>query len=172
MLPHTSSESLALIVVIGAGLAAAVIDVNTRRVPNPLTGGVAAAGLLLAVSGLGPVGIAAALTGGIVGLMLMLPGHVFGATGGGDVKLLAAFGTLLGPWDTITAFMLTAVAGGVLAIVVALHRQRLGHTVGAAVRLATGGSSPAVAGEEIGADRTFAYAPAIAIGAALAAIGV
>jgi prepilin peptidase CpaA len=169
MLSPTSSESLVLTIVIGAGLAAAVIDVNTRRVPNALTGGVALTGLLLALSGYGRVGTGAAVAGCALGLLLMLPGHLFGATGGGDVKLLAALGTLLGPWSTITAFVVTAIAGGLIAIAVAMHRQRLGRTLGATVRLAAG-SQTAV--EEIEADRTFAYAPAIAIGAALAAIGV
>jgi prepilin peptidase CpaA len=164
-----SSDVLALMLVLGAGLAAAVIDLNTRRVPNTLTGAVALAGLLLAVSGYGRVGAGAALAGCVIGLLLMLPGHLFGATGGGDVKLLAALGTLLGPWETITAFVVTAIAGGVIAIGVALHRRRLGKTLGATVRIATGTET---AVEEIEADRTFAYAPAIAIGAALAALGV
>ena len=45
----------------------------------------------------------------------MLPGHLFGATGAGDVKLFAAAGTLLGPSDMVLAFVATAIAGGVLA---------------------------------------------------------
>jgi prepilin peptidase CpaA len=163
------SDTLVPMIVIGAGFAAAVIDLNTRRVPNTLTGAVATVGLLLAASGYGPIGIGAALAGGLLGLMLMLPGHLFGATGGGDVKLLAALGLLLGPWETITAFVMTAIAGGVIALAVAMQRQRLGKTLGATVRMATGTQT---AVEEIEADRTFAYAPAIAIGAALAAIGV
>lgn len=171
MLPLPSSESLVLIIVIGTGLVASVIDLNTRRVPNALTGGVALLGLLLAVSGIGPIGTAAALAGCAVGLAMMLPGHLFGATGGGDVKLLAAFGMLLGPWTTMTAFLVTAMAGGVIAIAVAVQRQRLARTFGATVRIATG-SHALVDEGEIEADRTFAYAPAIAIGAALAAIGV
>ena len=156
-------------IVIGAGCAAAVIDLNTRRVPNTLTGAVASVGLLLAASGYGPIGVGGAVAGCMLGLMLMLPGHLFGATGGGDVKLLGALGTLLGPWETITAFVVTAVAGGVIAFALAVHRQRLGKTLGATVRIATGAQT---AVEEIEADRTFAYAPAIAIGAALAVIGV
>jgi len=164
-----SSDALVLMVVIGAGFAAAVIDLNTRRVPNTLTGTVAIVGLLLAASGYSRIGTGAAVAGCLLGLMLMLPGHLFGATGGGDVKLLAALGTLLGPWETITAFVVTAIAGGVIALGVALHRRRLGRTLGATVRIATG-THTAVG--EIEADRTFAYAPAIAIGAALAAIGV
>ena len=163
-----SSNALVVMIVVGAGLAAAVIDLNTRRVPNTLTGAVAIAGLLLALGGVGRVGAVAAFAGCVLGLLLMLPGHLFGATGGGDVKLLAAFGTLLGPWETVTAFLITAMTGGILALVVALHRGRLRRTLDATVRIATG----APPHEEVEADRTFAYAPAIAIGAALAAIGV
>jgi prepilin peptidase CpaA len=155
--------------VVAAGSVAAVIDINTRRVPNGVTGGVAIVGVLLAATGVGRISLAAAIAGGLLGLVVMLPGHLFGATGGGDVKLLAAFGTLLGPWDTIAAFFVTAIAGGLLAVAVAIQRGRLRKTLGTTVRLAAGGT---VAVEEISADRTFAYAPAIAIGAALAAIGV
>ena|SRR5688572_6154733 len=164
----TSSDALVLTIVLGCGLAASVIDLNTRRVPNTLTGAVTIVGLVIAAAGMSRIGIGAAVAGGVVGLLLMLPGHLFGATGGGDVKLLAALGTLLGPWDTITAFVATAIAGGVIAIAVALQRHRLRQTLGGTMRIATGAQLVV----EIEADRTFAYAPAIAIGAALAAIGV
>ena len=49
----------------------------------------------------------------------MLPGHVIGATGAGDVKLFAALGTFLGPSRTGIAFLYMAIAGAVLAAVVA-----------------------------------------------------
>ena len=68
----------------------------------------------------------------------MLPGHIFGATGAGDVKLLAAAGALLGPTDTIYAFLYTAIAGGVLALLVAVARRRLTQTIGTAGRLIAG----------------------------------
>ena len=169
MLSPTSSDMLVVMLVVGGGVIASVIDLGTRRVPNALTATVALSGLLLAASGLGRIGAGAAIAGCVIGLLLMLPGHLFGATGGGDVKLLAAFGTLLGPWPTITAFLITAISGGILALIVALYRGRLHRTLGATVRIATGTQTPV---EEVEANRTFAYAPAIAIGAALAAIGV
>ena len=56
-----------------------------------------------------------------------------------------------------------------LAVGTAVHRGRVRQTLGATVRIAAGGQAALA---EIEADRTFAYAPAIAIGAALAAIGV
>jgi prepilin peptidase CpaA len=171
MLSPTSSD-VVVMAVIAAGLAAAAIDLHTRRVPNTLTGAVTVSGLLIAASGPsghGHVGIWMAVAGCLIGLLLMLPGHLLGATGGGDVKLLAALGTLLGPSATVTAFFFTAIAGGVMALAIAVLRRRLRQTLGSTVRVAAGSR---VSAPEIGAHNTFAYAPAIAVGAALAAIGV
>jgi len=150
------------------GLTAAVIDLRTRRVPNALTCASAAAGLVLACTGAGRVGLVASIAGGCIGLALMLPGYLFGGTGGGDVKLLAAIGTLLGPRATLTAFIGAAIAGGVIAFGLALYRGRLGATL---QRLSRIGRAGATAREDAGAraDHTFAYAPAIAFGA-LAAV--
>src|SRR5688572_10880566 len=116
--------------------AAAFIDLRTRRIPNLLTASMTAAGIGIAAAGLG-----ASILGCLLGLAFMLPGHVFGKTGAGDVKLLAAAGALLGPSDTIYAFLNTAIAGGVLAVLVALRRRRLQQTLGAAARLVAGGGS-------------------------------
>ena len=56
----------------------------------------------------------------------MLPGHLIGATGAGDVKLFAAVGALhRSRCTSLTAFFYTALAGGVMAIVVSLRRRRL-----------------------------------------------
>ena len=63
------------------------------------------------------------------GFALMLPGHVLGATGAGDVKLMAAVGAIVGPAVVLKAFLFTAVAGGVLAVAVALRRRRLAATL-------------------------------------------
>ena len=72
---------------------------------------------------------------------MLLP-YVFGAMGGGDVKLFAALGTFLGPWPTVQAFLYTLLAGGVLAVVVALQRRRLQETMhNAAALVASGGAN-------------------------------
>jgi prepilin peptidase CpaA len=163
-----SSDALALTVVVaGAGIAAA-IDIRTRRVPNSLTMSLAGAGVLLAAAGLGRVGMPAALAGGLVGLVLMLPGHFLGATGAGDVKLLAALGTLLGPASTLWAFLVAMIAGGILAAVVATHRGRLRVTVSRTAELVVTAGGNAADIEDARANNRFAYAPAIAIGAIIA----
>jgi prepilin peptidase CpaA len=154
----------------GAGLAAA-IDLRTRRVPNPLTATLAALGLAFAACGISGLTIGGALTGLVVGFALMLPGHLFGATGAGDVKLFAAAGALMGPAPIVTAFFYTAIAGGLLALVVAVRRRRLQHTLGATARLiaTAAANAKAIAGPL--EDNRFAYAPAIAVGTLIAALG-
>ena len=165
------SDALVLAIVAIATGAAAVIDLRTRRVPNFLTASLAAVGIGLAAVGLGRVGLGSAILGGLLGLAFMLPGHFFGATGAGDVKLLAAAGALLGPTDTVYAFFYTAIAGGVLAVAVALRRRRLQRTLGAAARLVSRGSEAVAEIESPATDNRFAYAPAIAIGVVLVALG-
>jgi len=155
---------MAQIAVLALGLGAAVFtDVRTRRIPNWLTGAIAGAAFGLAFGG-GPVTPMRALLGLVVGLALMLPGHIIGATGAGDVKLMAAVGAVVGPDVIFRAFLYSAVAGGVLAIVVALRRGRLGTTLTATTNLVT---QPVHAKRAIEAsDRAnrFAYGPAIAVG--------
>jgi prepilin peptidase CpaA len=156
----------------GSGLGAA-IDLRTRRVPNPLTMGLAATGVVYAACGIGIGGLSlgASLAGLGLGLALMLPGHLIGATGAGDVKLFAAAGAFVGPAHILTAFIYTALAGGGMAVVVSLMRRRLRQTVGGtALLIATaGGNAPAI--ESPHQDNRFAYAPAIAVGTMLAALG-
>jgi prepilin peptidase CpaA len=157
--------------VAGGAASSAVVDLYTRRIPNPLTLGIAVGGLLLAATGAGSQTMTQALLGFVVGLALMLPGHVIGATGAGDVKLFAALGTMLGPKGIAIAFMYTAMAGGALAIVVALHRRVLTATVDRVSELVRTGGANAGEIERVAVNR-FAYAPAIAIGSLAAALGL
>ena len=97
--------------------------------PNWLTLGITLTGLALATARLSGLSLGAAFAGFLLGLAVMLPGHLIGATGAGDVKLFAALGTLLGPRAVFFAFVYTAIAGGVLAVAVAMRRRRLRRTM-------------------------------------------
>jgi prepilin peptidase CpaA len=156
---------------LAAGVAlATVVDLRTRRIPNVLTATMAAIGIGIAAAGLNGVSVGAAALGVVVGLALMLPGHVLGATGAGDVKLMAAIGSLVGPVLVIKAVLFTLVAGGVLAVAVALSRRRLRTTLASTARLI---AAPGDARTEMTlapAASRFAYAPAIALGSLLAAL--
>jgi Flp pilus assembly protein protease CpaA len=94
-------------------------------------------------------------------MLLMLPGHLLGRTGGGDVKLFAALGAMLGPGQIFLAFLYTAICGGVLALAYAAMRGRLQTTLAGTGRLLV---RPAQAKTEIEApSRSFPWA-AIAAG--------
>jgi prepilin peptidase CpaA len=150
--------------VLSLGLATAVFtDVRTRRIPNWLTGAMAAGGFGLAFGG-GTVTPLQALLGLMVGLLLMLPGHVIGATGAGDVKLMAAIGAVVGPDLALRAFLYSAVAGGIFAIAVATRRGVLATTLQDTTRLVTAPTAARQTIESSTRANRFAYGPAIAVG--------
>ena len=165
------SNTLVLAAVAGSGGASAFLDLRTRRVPNWLTLSITALGVSLAAAQLTTISVAAALGGFAVGLMLMLPGHVVGATGAGDVKLFAAVGTLLGPAGIAVAFVYTAILGGALALIVAVHRGRLEATLQETATLVFTGGANVADIERPTANNRFAYAPAIAVGTLASALG-
>ena len=139
--------------------------------PNWLTLGIAVAGLTLAATRVSGLSLAGAFAGLALGLAVMLPGHLIGATGAGDVKLLAAFGTMLGPKATVLAFLYAALAGGVLAMLVAMQRRTLDVTLARTAVLVRSRGANVEEIERASSDNRFAYAPAIAIGALVAALG-
>jgi prepilin peptidase CpaA len=166
-----SNPIVLAVLVLGVG-AGAFIDLRTRRVPNALTLTLAAVGILCAAVGVSGLTIGASVLGLALGLGLMLPGYMFGATGAGDVKLLAAAGALLGPINIGMAFLYTAIAGGLLALIVARRRRRLALTLERTGQIVTTRAANVGDIEHPAANNRFAYAPAIAIGCLLAAIGL
>ena len=160
-----------LAAVAGSGGAGAALDLRTRRLPNWLTLTITGVGINLAAAHLTTVSVAGALGGFVVGLLLMLPGHIVGATGAGDVKFFAAVGTLLGPTRIGVAFVYTAILGGAIALVVAMYRGRLQSTLQETATLVMTGGANVAQIERPTTDNRFAYGPAIAIGTLVAAMG-
>ncbi len=110
------------IVSFGLAMAACVWDVRTRRIPQLLTLGGAAAGVAFHIAVAGwPAGVAS-LSGWAVGLLLFLIPFALGGLGAGDVKLLGALGAWVGVTNVIWLALYTGVAGGVLALTVAVWR--------------------------------------------------
>lgn len=71
------------------------------------------------------IGILDSLAGCAIGLLLLLPFYVLRMMGAGDVKLMAVVGAFVGSNDILGAFLSTLIAGGVLALIVALHKGML-----------------------------------------------
>ena len=113
------------VVALVLALAACVTDLKSGRIPNVLTfGGALAAVAFHAVTGRGD-GLLMACGGWVVGVAVFFPPFALGGLGAGDVKLLAALGAWLGPADTVWLALYSGVAGGVLALSVALVRGYL-----------------------------------------------
>ena len=111
------------------GAVAAVTDARTRRIPNALTLGAAVVGLAFFAATGGGYGLGWSVAGWLVGLLIFLPLFALRAMGGGDVKLLAAFGAWLGPALVCWVAIYGAIAGGGLALGLVLWRGRLGTTL-------------------------------------------
>jgi prepilin peptidase CpaA len=140
-----------MIVLVSALAIAVRCDLLENRIPNALTLPTFATGLTLAVVD-GPASATlAALSGAAIGLCVLLPFHLMRGMGAGDVKLMAAVGTLLGPSATFLATGLVLIAGAAIGVAIA-GRARL------------------VAGKTGVLKRKFPYAIAIAVGSLGAAI--
>jgi len=105
--------------VIVTGVVASAFDLATRRVPNVLTFGTAAAALIFGLVTQGSSGLGWALAGWAVGCTLFLPWFLLGGMGAGDVKLLAGLGAWLGPMGALWAALYAGLIGGPLALIVA-----------------------------------------------------
>jgi prepilin peptidase CpaA len=165
-----TADAYVVAALVGGTGSAAVIDIKRRRIPNVVSLGLTAAGLALAASGASGVSLRASLVGFAVAFVLMLPGHVLGATGAGDVKLFAAAGAVLGIGRVVEAFLCVAIAGGILALVVAVQRGRLARTLEHTARLCGTPLEARRTIESPAEHNRFPYGPAIAIGSVVAAL--
>ena len=126
--PFYTEVRLIMVVVFVA--VAAIYDLRTHRIPNWLVLGGALtciAAQLIQPMLLVDFGITGALEGIAVGLAILLPFYIIRVVGAGDVKLLAMVGAYLGPWGVVAAALLSFIAGGLLALAVALAKGALGQ---------------------------------------------
>src|SRR5580658_7560429 len=122
--PGISVTLIALILV------AAVYDVLYRRIPNWLTTSGVFAGIALnSFIYRGWPGLRLSLTGLAVGFGAYLILYSLRAMGGGDVKLMAAIGALVGVRDWFGIFLITAIIGGIAGLAMVAMRGRLKKTL-------------------------------------------
>ena len=116
-------------VAIVVALVAVIWDLRTRRIPNVLTFSAAIAAI--AVHGYlgGWTAAGTSLLGWLVGVAFFLPLFALGGMGAGDVKLLAALGAWVGPAATVWVALFSAIAGGVLGVVVAVSTNYLTQAI-------------------------------------------
>jgi len=136
------------------GLAACITDLRSRTVPNWIPAAALCGGLGWHGWTAGWSGLLVSLAGALCGFLAFLVFYLLGGMGGGDVKLTAGFGALLGLPSLFQALLWTALAGGLAALGVLVWRsiRRVGRGVSKPSR----------------EDEFIPYAPAIAAGAWIA----
>jgi prepilin peptidase CpaA len=128
MLVHPTLPGIGQILLgILAGVAA-LFDIRFRRIPNwlVLSGIVLGLGWNLSSSGLS--GLLRSAEGLGLGFALYFPLYLIRARGAGDVKLLAAAGAITGPGNIFLICVLTAILGGIIALIVLVIAGRLRKT--------------------------------------------
>ena len=135
-------------------VAATAEDLWRRRVSNVITVGAFVAGLATQSWLFGLEGTGSALLGGVYGFMVFLIFYLLGGMGGGDIKLMAALGTIVGDEKIWLAAVLTGILGALMALLYLAGRrawQWLGHAP--------------QQGESVPARKAYIpYAPAISLG--------
>lgn len=110
-------------------LIAVLTDLSQRRIPNLLTIPAIIFGLMVHTYYDGLVGLLFGAGGLALGLGFLLVFYLRGMMGAGDVKLMGAVGSFLGPMGVFQAFLFTALAGGLYAVVVLALKGQLIHFV-------------------------------------------
>jgi len=126
MLTNLPLEVQAVLVVIV--VTAGIYDFRYRKIPNwlVLVGLVVGFGLNTFLFGL--TGLARSAEGMGLALLIYFPLYLLRAMGAGDAKLMAAVGAIAGWGDWLAIFVLTAIIGGVLAVIALLFAGRIRKT--------------------------------------------
>lgn len=148
-------------------LAAVVDDLKRRHIANWIPAAALAGGFGWQIGRYGWQGALWALAGAAVGFSVFLVFYLLGGMGGGDVKLMAGFGALLGTSRLLEAALWTAGVGGVFAVGVLAWKSLK--------KVARKNKSGAEPTQEVNEEQRLAadsipYAPAIAAGVLLSLI--
>jgi prepilin peptidase CpaA len=107
---------------------AAIYDIRYRRIPNWLVLAGIVAGLSWNGIWSGGAGFGRAAAGLGLGFALYFPLYLIRGRRAGDVKLLAAVGAITGPGNCFWVFLLTAILGGAIALIIVMLHKRTSHT--------------------------------------------
>lgn len=127
-MPATNPATIYLWTAFLCAVVGASCDWRRRRIPNALTGPAALLGLALHLAIGGWLSLTTALLAGVVAGGVFLLFFLAGGMGGGDVKLVAAVSCCAGLRHVSGILIATALAGGVMAMALAVASGRLRQT--------------------------------------------
>lgn len=122
-------QTLYLALASACAFTGAAFDMKSRRIPNFITLPALACGLAVHALTEGWAGLLTSTTAALICGAVFLVFYLAGGMGAGDVKLMAAIGGIAGVTHSMSLLVLTALAGGVMAVVLALVRGRLKQTL-------------------------------------------
>jgi prepilin peptidase CpaA len=96
---------------------ASISDIRSFRIPNWLTYSALAVGLSYFTIVGGYEGFLFSLAGAGTGVALLIGPFLFGGTGAGDVKLMGAVGSIIGPQGVLMVFIFSCILGGACALI-------------------------------------------------------
>ncbi|HYM12075.1 MAG TPA: prepilin peptidase [Bryobacterales bacterium] len=140
------------------GVLATAEDVYRRTISNKTTIAAFVLGLGAQTVLHGLHGAGDSLLGTAVGFLVFLIFFLLGGMGGGDIKLMASFGAVLGASQTFMAAILTAIVGALFALVYLLVNK---------IRSKRSKHATEREGSQEHAAETIPYAPAITLGVLL-----
>ena len=124
-----STESMKILFLLPVAALVIYYDVRYRRIPNLIVIATLVAGLVLNSALDSWHGVLGSAEGFALAFTPMFLMHVFGAMGAGDVKLFAAICSLMGAHLVLPTFLIVAVTGGVLGILVMIRARQLKFTL-------------------------------------------
>lgn len=98
-------------------LIAAGADIATRKIPNWTVFTITVSGLCWNYFSSEGLGLRESTAGLLAGFLLMLPGYVFASMGAGDVKFMAAIGSVVGLASVLNVALYSYIAIFVMAVV-------------------------------------------------------
>lgn len=164
-----------VILAVGIGIAAVAEDLWHRQISNWTSLAALTGGLGWHFFERGGHGVVSAFGSALAGFGVFLAFYLLGGMGGGDVKLMAGFGAVLGkPSILLEAALWAAAIGGLMAALVLIGRA-IFKFFKPVVKVAASGPeevvSEDVVSEEVEKRASIPYAPAITLGVWLALLG-
>ncbi|RQD72266.1 MAG: prepilin peptidase [Tindallia sp. MSAO_Bac2] len=103
-------------------------DVKEQKIYNKVLLPAFVIGLLGNVITGGFSGFGSSALGLLLGMGLLILPFVAGGMGAGDVKLMGIIGLYKGPAFVFQTFLITAIIGGIIALIILAKRKKLGYT--------------------------------------------
>ena len=110
-------------------LIAAINDLKYQKIPNLLNFSLAGTAIVFHTISSGLEGLLFSGGGLLLGIALFLPFYAFGGMGAGDAKLMGAVGAVVGAKGVFISALLTAIYGGIYALLLLLIYRQYGQSI-------------------------------------------